>query len=81
MRKNCISDLREIKYLVDCHNLKTLWLKENPCAVSKNYRQYIIKHLTFLERLDNNEVTAEERQEAVQTQFNLDDENYEEEYQ
>jgi Leucine-rich repeat (LRR) protein len=61
MRKNLISDLREIKYLVDCHNLKTLWLAENPCSSHKDYRLYIIKHLTFLERLDNDEVTVEER--------------------
>ena len=32
LRKNCIADLREIKYLLDLPQLKSLWLYDNPCA-------------------------------------------------
>ncbi len=32
LRKNCIADLREIKYLLDLPHLKSLWLYDNPCA-------------------------------------------------
>lgn len=32
LRKNCIADLREIRYLLDLPQLKSLWLYDNPCA-------------------------------------------------
>lgn len=32
LRKNAISDLREIRYLMKLPVLKVLWLHDNPCA-------------------------------------------------
>jgi Leucine-rich repeat (LRR) protein len=32
LRKNSISDLREIRYLMKLPVLKVLWLHDNPCA-------------------------------------------------
>jgi Leucine-rich repeat (LRR) protein len=38
LRKNLISDLREVKHLVHCPNLKVLWLWDNPIAEHPIYR-------------------------------------------
>ena len=32
LRKNLISDLKEIRYLQNLKNLRVLWLSDNPCA-------------------------------------------------
>lgn len=32
VRKNAITDLNEVCYLVNLPNLRNLWLGENPCA-------------------------------------------------
>jgi Leucine-rich repeat (LRR) protein len=64
LRKNLITDLTEAKYLTYCPNLKVLWLWDNPIADHPLYRQYIIKLLPNLVKLDNAAVTPEERVEA-----------------
>ena len=54
LRNNNISNLDEIEHLKKCHNLKSLWLDENP--ISKNKEEYyknIIQKLPNLEYLDN----------------------------
>ena len=61
LRKNLISDLRELKYLVPLPNLKVLWLWDNPICQHPLYRQYTIKLLPNLVKLDSTAVTAEER--------------------
>lgn len=53
LRNNKIKSLNEIFYLKGLKNLKILWLDENPCTQSKNYRLNVIKNLTSLEYLDN----------------------------
>ena len=62
LRKNLISDLRELKYLVPLPNLKVLWLWDNPICKHPLYRQYCIKLLPNLVKLDSTAVTSEERQ-------------------
>ena len=55
-----ISDIREIKYLAHLKNLKVLWLWDNPCAETPNYREIVIKILPGLSKLDNSPVTPED---------------------
>jgi cilla- and flagella-associated protein len=45
--------------------LKVLWLWDNPIAEHPLYRQYIIKLLPNLTKLDNANVTPEEKSEAL----------------
>ena len=65
LRKNLIADLSETKYLQYCPNLKVLWLWDNPIADHPLYRQYIIRLLPNLAKLDNAAVTPEEKSEAL----------------
>ena len=69
LRKNLISDLRELKYLVPLPNLKVLWLWDNPICQHPLYRQYCIKLLPNLVKLDSTAVTSEERQYSAQMQI------------
>jgi hypothetical protein len=62
LRKNCIENLEEIKYLKNCKMLKILWLEENPICDNPNYREYIVKSLPNLVKLDNIPITAAERE-------------------
>ena len=62
LRKNMISDLRELKYLVALPNLQVLWLWDNPICQHPLYRQYCIKLLPNLVKLDSTAVSNEERQ-------------------
>jgi len=70
LRKNNIADLSEIRYLVDLPDLKILWLYDNPCSDTPNYRHYVIKALPGLSKLDNEPVTPEEREAA--SKLNVD---------
>ena len=64
LRKNAISDLSEVQYLTPLKQLRVLWLWDNPCAETPNYRLIVIHHLPHLVKLDNTEITAEERETA-----------------
>ena len=64
LRKNHICDLFEIRHLSSCKKLKVLWLWDNPIAMHPLYRQFIIKSLPNLVKLDNTPITLEERQEC-----------------
>ncbi len=64
LRKNEIADVSELQYLMPLKELKILWLSDNPCSEHPYYRQLAIKVLPSLERLDNIEVTEQERQQA-----------------
>ena len=70
LRKNNIADLSEVQYLTKLPHLKVLWLSHNPCAEHPYYRQYVIKMLPGLSKLDNAEITQEERNQA--RNLNLD---------
>ena len=57
LRKNNISNIREIDYLKQCLNLKILWIEENPlCEKNPNYQKEIIKELPQIIKLDNKSV-------------------------
>mmetsp|Transcript_24810 Transcript_24810/g.24314 ORF Transcript_24810/g.24314 Transcript_24810/m.24314 type:complete len:107 (-) Transcript_24810:381-701(-) len=73
LRKNLISDLLEIKYLVMCPALKVLWLWDNPISEHPLYRSFIIKMLPNLVKLDNAAVSEEERLEAGKANINEQD--------
>ena len=62
LRKNQVCDLQELKYLAALPSLKVLWLWDNPICSHPLYRQYIVKLLPNLIKLDNAAVTPEERQ-------------------
>ena len=65
LRKNKITELSEILYLVNLPHLKILWLSENPCCATPNYREYILSKLPNLQKLDNTDITQEEREVAM----------------
>ena len=64
LRRNLITNLNEIKYLVDCQNLTVLWLSENPICDNPNYRAVVICVLPQLQKLDDIPITDEERDKA-----------------
>jgi len=65
LRKNDVVDLAEVQYLTSLKQLRVLWLWDNPCSQSPNYRSIVIKLLPQLVKLDNTEITPEERQAAT----------------
>jgi len=64
LRHNLISNLNEIKYLIDCQNLSVLWLSENPICDNPNYRAVVICVLPQLQKLDDIAITDAEREKA-----------------
>lgn len=64
LRRNNIADLSQLSYLTNCRNLRVLWLSENPISNVPFYREMVIKCLPSLEKLDDREITDEERQYA-----------------
>ncbi len=74
LRKNGISDLTEIKYLKHLEFLRVLWLWDNPCAEHQYYRQYVIKTLPNLVKLDNTTISQDERDVAMMMNIDLGDE-------
>jgi Leucine-rich repeat (LRR) protein len=57
LRKNAVHDLTEVQYLQKLPSLRVLWLSNNPCADHPYYRQYVIKMLPGLVKLDNADIT------------------------
>lgn len=45
-------------------HLRVLWLSDNPCAETPNYRSFVLAHLPAIEKLDNVDVTSEDRKAA-----------------
>ncbi|KAK9828696.1 hypothetical protein WJX72_001565 [[Myrmecia] bisecta] len=64
LRKNEIRDLAEIEHLAELPDLKVLWMADNPCADTPGYRSQVIHTLTALTKLDNEDITPEERGQA-----------------
>jgi len=73
LRKNAIAELSEIQYLARLPNLKVLWLWDNPCAEHASYREYVIKLLPNLTKLDNTAITPEERNQCATMNFNVEE--------
>ena len=69
VRKNNIKHLAEVKYLENLDNLQTLWMDENPCADHPKYRYAIAAMLPRLKKLDNRDITEEERSIARKLDF------------
>lgn len=67
LRKNQIQDLSQIEYLKNLKELKVLWVSDNPVDQHPNYRIEVIKMLPYLYKLDEDNVTPDERMEAVGT--------------
>ena len=53
IRRNSISDLSEVAFLAKLQGLRVLWMSENPVSSVPGYRDYVIKALPQLARLDN----------------------------
>ena len=64
LRKNSIRDISEIQYLAQIESLRVLWLSDNPCADCKEYRSTVVSYLPKLQKLDNVDITDEERESA-----------------
>ncbi|OWF40767.1 acidic leucine-rich nuclear phosphoprotein 32 family member A-like [Mizuhopecten yessoensis] len=69
IRKNKIEDLSEINHLATLPRLRNLWLADNPCAETENYRSNVLKTLPTLQKLDNIVVTESERSEFADTEL------------
>jgi len=67
LRKNKITNLQEVQYLSQLPRLSVLWLSDNPCSNSANYRKYVIRMLPNLTKLDEHPITSEEREEALES--------------
>ncbi len=64
--------MRALRTLVNVgQTLKALVLSDNPLAKTDDYRLYVISHLSQLERLDKDPITAEEKSEAQEKVRNL----------
>merc|ERR1712176_414290 len=64
-RQNNVSDLAEVLNLRGLRSLRVLCLSDNPCASFPHYRQYVIHHLPNLTKLDEHEVTSDEKRQAA----------------
>ncbi|KAJ3165929.1 hypothetical protein HDU88_003804 [Geranomyces variabilis] len=67
LRRNQISDIGELQHLRRLSNLNVLWLSENPIASHPQYRQFVISLLPNLRKLDDTDVTRQEREMARAT--------------
>ncbi|XGW13889.1 hypothetical protein V3C99_000293 [Haemonchus contortus] len=66
LRKNNIQSLTELEYLKDLRNLRVLWIDENPCTRSGDYRHRVLRILPQLTKLDDRPVTLDDHMEAQQ---------------
>ena len=62
LRKNNVSELNDVLFLSNLKNLRVLWLSENPVTSVPSYRQFVLKNLPNLTKLDDKNVTTEERE-------------------
>lgn len=69
LRKNQINDLFEVRSLMTCPQLKVLWLADNPIACNPYYRQFIVRTLPNLIKLDNTQISNEERKDCSRAAF------------
>lgn len=64
LRKNEVAELAEVQWLVNLPDLRVLWLSDNPCADIPKYRHKVLQYLPKLTKLDNDDVTDEEKRDA-----------------
>lgn len=65
LRKNNVSDLRQIGYLQNLKNLNVLFLADNPCSQDDKYRLKVTRCLKFLSTLDVTVITDADKSEAL----------------
>ena len=53
LRKNNIGDISEIGFLKNLPKLRVLWLSDNPCEATQQYRSTVLRNLPKLNKLDN----------------------------
>ncbi|KHJ90777.1 leucine Rich repeat-containing domain protein [Oesophagostomum dentatum] len=66
LRKNNIQSFTEFEHLKDLRNLRVLWIDENPCTKTGDYRHRILRLLPQLTKLDDRPVTLDDHMEAQQ---------------
>ena len=71
LRKNQVSDLRQVMYLSRLPNLQVLWLSDNPIEQDPNYRLYVIRACPHLTRLDEKDVSDDEKALASRSRFSV----------
>ncbi|KAI4886396.1 hypothetical protein NFI96_015322, partial [Prochilodus magdalenae] len=65
VRGNLVFSQQALQSLMGiAHTLRALVLAENPLSETEDYRLFVLAHLPFLERLDKESVSSEERTEA-----------------
>ncbi|XP_073678769.1 leucine-rich repeat-containing protein 23 [Garra rufa] len=70
VRGNLISSMQALRTLASVgQTLKAVVLLDNPLAKTDDYRLYVISHLSQLERLDKDPITAAEKSEAQEKTF------------
>lgn len=67
LRKNCLSDLRQIGYLQNLNKLNVLFLADNACSQVDKYRFKVLRCLKFLTNLDVMVVSDEDKSIALNT--------------
>eukprot|EP00702_Spironucleus_salmonicida_P003769 EST45060.1 LRR domain-containing protein [Spironucleus salmonicida] len=66
---NNIKDIRQILYLQQSWRLFNVSFHSNPCSLSKNYRQYIIKALPQIVVLDGQNISTQDRAKSLKLQY------------
>ncbi|XP_038078619.1 leucine-rich repeat-containing protein 23-like [Patiria miniata] len=64
LRGNAVADVKETAKLKSLPMLRALILSESPCSDEDDYRMEVLINIRRVERLDKDEYTEEERQEA-----------------
>ncbi|KAA0707020.1 Leucine-rich repeat-containing protein 23 [Triplophysa tibetana] len=76
IRGNLISSQRALQALFSVEkSLSVLVVLDNPLAKTDDYRLYLISHLSQLERLDKDPITADEKSEAQEKLKEFEDES------
>lgn len=65
LRKNFIRDINQVLHLSRLPYLEVLNLSDNPISRDPNYRRFVIAAIPPLERLDDRDITDEERDDAL----------------
>lgn len=65
LRKNHVRDINQILHLSRLPCLEVLNLSDNPISRDPNYRRFVVAAIPSLERLDDRDITDEERDAAL----------------
>lgn len=64
LRRNHVANLSEFDYLKGLSQLRVLWFSDNPVASVEGYRDYIIRTLPQVIKLDEEDIIPEQRAKA-----------------